>query len=59
MPFDVAAIQVDGGSKFMAEFKDACRQYGLKHHILRPKSPQMDGGVKLMLAAGTGVGGIT
>lgn len=59
MPFDVEAIQVDGGSKFMAELKDACRQCGLKHHILRPKSPQMNGGVELMVAAGTGVGGIT
>ena len=46
MPFDVEAIQVDGGSEFMAEFEDACQRRGLKLYVLPPKSPQMNGGVE-------------
>jgi transposase InsO family protein len=45
-PFKVEAIQVDGGSEFMAEFEDACRQRGMKLYVLPPKSPQMNGGVE-------------
>ncbi len=46
MPFKVEAIQVDGGSEFMAEFEDACQRRGLKLYVLPPKSPQMNGGVE-------------
>lgn len=46
MPFEVEAIQVDGGSEFMAEFEDACQRRGLKLYVLPPKSPQMNGGVE-------------
>ena len=30
MPFPVKAIQVDGGSEFMAEFEDACQRRGIR-----------------------------
>jgi putative transposase len=46
MPFKVEAIQVDGGSEFMAEFETACQSRGLKLYVLPPKSPQMNGGVE-------------
>ena len=41
MPFKVDAIQVDGGSEFMAEFEDACQQSAPSSSIvLPPKSPR-------------------
>jgi len=46
MPFKVEAIQVDGGSEFMAEFEEACQRRGLRLYVLPPKSPQMNGGVE-------------
>lgn len=46
MPFPVKAIQVDGGSEFMAEFEDACEKKGLRLFVLPPKSPQMNGAVE-------------
>lgn len=36
MPFPVKAIQVDGGSEFMAEFEDACEERGIKLFVLPP-----------------------
>ena len=39
MPFKVDAIQVDGGSEFMAEFENACQQHAIKLYLLPPKSP--------------------
>lgn len=46
MPFPVKAIQVDGGSEFMAEFEDACKQRGIKLFILPPRSPKLNGHVE-------------
>lgn len=46
MPFRVEAIQVDGGSEFMAEFEDACRNRGIRLYVLPPKCPQMNGAVE-------------
>lgn len=46
MPFKIEAIQVDGGSEFMAAFEDACQKRGLRLYVLPPKSPQMNGGVE-------------
>ena len=46
MPFKVDAIQVDGGSEFMAEFEDACRQRAIKLYLLPPKSPEINGAVE-------------
>jgi transposase InsO family protein len=46
MPFKVDAIQVDGGSEFMAEFEDACQQRAIKLYLLPPKSPEINGAVE-------------
>src|SRR3972149_5728648 len=40
MPFPVRAIQVDGGSEFMAQFEAACRARGVKLFGLPPRSRQ-------------------
>lgn len=46
MPYRVRAIQVDGGSEFMAEFEQACREQGLKLFVLPPRSPKLNGKVE-------------
>jgi transposase InsO family protein len=45
-PFEVTGIQVDGGSEFMAEFEQACRNRGLTLYVLPPKRPQLNGAVE-------------
>src|SRR5208283_2843298 len=45
-PFPVKAIQVDGGSEFMAEFETACQAKGVALYILPPRRPQMNGAVE-------------
>lgn len=39
-PFEVRAIQVDGGSEFKAEFEAACQEKGLLLFVLPPRSPK-------------------
>jgi putative transposase len=46
MPFPVKAIQVDGGSEFMAEFETTCQAKGIALYVLPPRSPQMNGAVE-------------
>ena len=46
MPFPVKAIQVDGGSEFMAEFEEACEKKAIRLFVLPPKSPKLNGGVE-------------
>lgn len=46
MPFPVKAIQVDGGSEFMAEFEQACADKKIRLYVLPPKSPKMNGAVE-------------
>jgi transposase InsO family protein len=46
MPFPVRAIQVDGGSEFMAQFETACRERGVKLFVLPPRSPKLNGHVE-------------
>lgn len=46
MPFPIKAIQVDGGSEFMAEFEDACQQKGILLFELPPRSPKLNGRVE-------------
>ena len=46
MPFPVSAIQVDGGSEFMAQFEEACRQRGITLFVLPPRSPKLNGHVE-------------
>jgi len=45
-PFPVRAVQVDGGSEFMAGFEDACRQQGIRLFVLPPRSPKLNGCVE-------------
>jgi transposase InsO family protein len=40
------AIQVDGGSEFMADFEQACQQRGIRLFILPPRSPKLNGCVE-------------
>ena len=42
----VRAIQVDGGSEFMAEFEQACRAKDIKLFVLPPHSPKLNGRVE-------------
>jgi transposase InsO family protein len=46
MPFPIRAVQVDGGSEFMAEFETACQQAGLRLFVLPPHSPKLNGHVE-------------
>jgi hypothetical protein len=46
MPFPIAAVQVDGGSEFAAEFKWACQQRNLPLFVLPPRSPKLNGHVE-------------
>jgi len=50
MPFPVTAIQIDGGSEFMAEFEQACAEKDLPLYVLPPRSPEMNGRVERMHA---------
>jgi putative transposase len=43
MPFPVRAIQVDGGSEFMADFELACKERGIRLFVLPPRSPKLNG----------------
>ena len=43
MSFKIEAVQIDGGSKFKAEFEDACKARGIFLYELRPKSPKLNG----------------
>ena len=43
MPFPIAALQVDGGSEFAAEFELACQQRSLPLFVLPPRSPKLNG----------------
>jgi putative transposase len=45
-PFPVRAIQVDGGSEFMAEFEAACAARGIRLFVLPPRSPRLNGAVE-------------
>ena len=46
MPFPVQAIQVDGGSEFMADFEHACQQRQIALYVLPPRSPKLNGRVE-------------
>jgi transposase InsO family protein len=45
-PFPIRAIQVDGGSEFMAGFEEACRAKGILLFELPPRSPKHNGRVE-------------
>jgi transposase InsO family protein len=46
MPFQVKAVQVDGGSEFMAEFEQACQEKNIRLFVLPPRSPKLNGYVE-------------
>lgn len=46
LPFALRAIQIDGGSEFMAEFETYCRQRGIRLFVLPPRSPKLNGMVE-------------
>jgi putative transposase len=46
LPFRVRAIQVDGGSEFMAEFEEECQGRGIRLFVLPPRSPKLNGAVE-------------
>jgi putative transposase len=48
LPYAVRAIQVDGGSEFMAEFEAACQTRGIRLFVLPPRSPKLNGCVERM-----------
>ncbi len=45
MPVPVKAIQVDGGSEFMAEFEADCQARGIRLFAVPPRSPKLNGAV--------------
>jgi transposase InsO family protein len=45
-PFPIRAIQVDGGSEFMAGFETACQERGIPLFVLPPRSPKLNGHVE-------------
>ena len=45
-PFPVRAIQVDGGSEFMAQFEQACAEKNIHLFTLPPRSPKLNGHVE-------------
>jgi len=45
-PFPVRAVQVDGGSEFMAQFEEACQERGIQVFVLPPRSPKLNGHVE-------------
>ena len=46
LPFPVRAIQVDGGSEFMAGFEAACAERNIALFVLPPRSPELNGAVE-------------
>ncbi|HKZ50193.1 MAG TPA: integrase core domain-containing protein [Dehalococcoidia bacterium] len=46
LPFPIKAIQVDGGSEFMAQFERACQEKGIRLFVLPPHSPKLNGHVE-------------
>lgn len=46
LEFKIKSIQVDGGSEFMREFEDYCKEQNIKLYVLPPRSPKMNGYVE-------------
>ncbi len=47
-PFAIKAIQIDGGSEFMAEFEAECQAAEIPLWVLPPHSPKLNGHVERM-----------
>jgi len=46
MPYPIRAVQVDGGSEFMADFEQECQRRGWLLFVLPPRSPKLNGHVE-------------
>ena len=46
LPFGIRAIQVDGGSEFMADFEAECAARSIRLFVLPPRSPKLNGAVE-------------
>jgi transposase InsO family protein len=46
LPFQLRAIQVDGGSEFGAVFEQQCQQRNISLFVLPPRSPKLNGHVE-------------
>ena len=46
LPFPLKAVQVDGGSEFMADFEQACQEKNIRLFVLPPRSPKLNGCVE-------------
>jgi len=46
LPFPIQALQIDGGSEFMADFEQACQDDRLPVWVLPPHSPKLNGHVE-------------
>jgi putative transposase len=46
LPFELNAIQIDGGSEFKAEFEAYCQEEGIRLFVLPPRSPKLNGMVE-------------
>jgi transposase len=45
-PFEMKSIQVDGGSEFMGDFEQICKEQSVKLFVLPPRRPQYNGTVE-------------
>lgn len=45
-PFQIIAIQIDGGSEFKGEFELECQRRNIKLFVLPPRSPKLNGCVE-------------
>lgn len=45
-PFRIVSIQVDGGSEFMGDFEQSCKNMGIPLYVLPPRSPDCNGGAE-------------
>lgn len=52
MPWPIKAIQIDGGSEFMAEFETTCQEKEIPLYVLPPRSPKLNGAVERCKAPG-------
>ena len=46
MPWPIKAIQIDGGSEFMAEFEKVSQDKKIPLYVLPPRSPKLNGAVE-------------
>lgn len=46
LPFKLKSVQVDGGSEFMRDFEQACKELNIALYVLPPRSPEYNGNVE-------------